>query len=214
MKKIDEINKISDVTREVLLTLAVAHLGGQKKKIYTEDIVMQVFTWNPTDYSWKLKKYKKFPDKYICFNQLHKARSMNLISGAMSADLHKDGWMLTNKGLELYNNLKHLFKNKPHASKLGIQEIYNLKKQIKQKKLYKSFIKEKKIEISPYELSEFLDCTPDNIKIIRRNFFKLYLKINSLEDNKIINFFQYLINYFPSILNEEEFQNDQKNITN
>ena len=32
MKKIDEINKISDVTREVLLTLAVAHLGGQKKK--------------------------------------------------------------------------------------------------------------------------------------------------------------------------------------
>lgn len=208
---LSKIRKLSDLSKDFLLTLAIGYLGGVKKKVYTEEITMKAFEWNPVEFSWSIEKFQKFPDKEAARRPLLNARDKyELISGAYARDLLKDGWRLTKKGVQLYEKLSYLLNSKPHQSKLSKKEIGLLKKQIKQKKLYRNFLNNSVSEITTYDLAEFLESTPDNIFSLRRNFFSMYADIEYLEDNKIEEFFLNLISKFPEILNEKDFIQDQK----
>ena len=208
---VSKIKKLSDLSKDFLLTLAIGYLGGIKKKVYTEEITMKAFEWNPIEFSWSIEKFQKFPEKEAARRPLLNARDKyELISGAYARDLLKDGWRLTKKGVQLYEKLSYLLDSKPHQSKLSKKEISLLKKQIKQKKLYKNFLINSEIAITTYDLAEFLEATPDNIYSLRRNFFSMYRDIEYLEDNQVDEFFLQLINKFPEILNEKDFIQDQK----
>lgn len=208
---VSKIKKLSDLSKDFLLTLAIGYLGGVKKKVYTEEITMKAYEWNPVEFSWSIAKFQKFPDKEAARRPLLNARDKyELISGAYARDLLKDGWRLTKKGVQLYEKLSYLLDSKPHQSKLSKKEISLLKKQIKQKKLYKNFLNNSETEITAYDLAEFLESTPDNIYSLRRNFFSMYTDIEYLDEKKIEEFFLHLMNKFPEILNEKDFIQDQK----
>ena len=69
-----KIDNISDLSKDLLLTLAVGYLGGVKKKIFTEDITVKAFEWNKNEFCWSLDKYKKYPDKEAARRPLLNAR--------------------------------------------------------------------------------------------------------------------------------------------
>ena len=208
---ISRAKNLTDLSKDVLLTLAVGYLGGLKKKIYTEEITVKAFEWNPLEFSWSISKYKKYPDKEAARRPLLNARDKyGFISGAYARDLLKDGWKLTRKGLKLYESLSHLIDTRPHSSKLSKKETSLLKKRIKQKKLFKDFNKNPEIDINSYQLAEFLDSTPDNIYSLRRNFYDLYTDIEFIEDKNIEVFFKKLKDEFKDILDEKQFIQDQK----
>ena len=198
-----KVNSLTDLSKDILLTVAVGYLGGVKKKIYTEEITIKAFEWNPLEFSWSIEKFKKFPDKEAARRPLLNAR-------AYARDLLKDGWRLTRKGLKVYESLSHLIDKRPHSSKLSKKETGLLKKRIKQKKLFKDFHKDNSLEINTYQLAEFLDSTPDNIHSLRRNFYDLYTDIEFINDENIENFFNKLKFSFKEILDEKKFLQDQK----
>jgi hypothetical protein len=95
------VKKFTDLNKEYLLTLAVGCLGGMRKKVYTEEIIVKALEWNPKEFSWSLEKYRKFPDKEAARGPLFNARDdFKLVTGAYSRDLTKDGWRLTKKGFQ------------------------------------------------------------------------------------------------------------------
>jgi len=206
-----DVKKFTDLNKEYLLTLAVGFLGGIKKKVYTEEITVKALEWNPKEFSWSLEKYKKFPDKEAARRPLFNARDdFKLVTGAYSRDLSKDGWRLTKKGLQVFEELSHLLGSRPNLSKLTKKEIASLNKLIKGKKLFKDFLKNPYLETNTYELAEFLNSTPDNIFSIRRNFFQMCNEIEFLHNKEINLFFEFLKNKFSDLLDETKYIQDQK----
>ena len=53
----------TELSKELILVLALGHLGGLKEQVYTEEITAKAFEWSPKEFSWSLSKFAKFPDK-------------------------------------------------------------------------------------------------------------------------------------------------------
>jgi len=217
LKKVTD-NKFKDkteLTKELILILALGHLGGVKSQIYTEEITAQAFEWSPKEFSWSLDKFSKFPDKESARRPLLNARDKyKLISGSYARDLSSDGWRLTSNGVKVFNKLTYLLKTKSHKSKLSKSEIALLNKQIKNKILFKKYQKNKnlngELKFDIFELAEFLDCSPDKYEQIRRKFFKQNAQVQFLPNKEMVNFYDLLIEKFKNVLNYELFLNEQK----
>lgn len=205
----------SELTKELILILALGDLGGVKNQIYTEEITARAFGWSPKEFSWSLDKFSKFPDKESARRPLLNARDKyKLISGSYARDLSSDGWRLTANGVKVFNKLTYLLKTKSHKSKLSKSEIALLNKQIKNKPLFKKYQKNRhlngELKFDIFELAEFLDCSPDKYEQIRRKFFKQNAQVQFLPNQEMVSFYQLLIEKFKSVLNYELFLNEQK----
>ena len=205
----------SELTKELILILALGDLGGVKNQIYTEEITARAFGWSPKEFSWSLDKFSKFPDKESARRPLLNARDKyKLISGSYARDLSSDGWRLTANGVKVFNKLTYLLKTKSHKSKLSKSEIALLNKQIKNKPLFKKYQKNRhlngELKFDIFELAEFLDCSPDKYEQIRRKFFKQNAQVQFLPNQEMVSFYELLIEKFKSVLNYELFLNEQK----
>lgn len=217
LKKVSEtkFNNKTELTKELILILALGHLGGLKNQIYTEEITAKAFEWSPKEFSWSLDKFSKFPDKESARRPLLNARDKyKLISGSYARDLSSDGWRLTSNGVKIYKKIEYLLNIKSHKSKLSKSEIALLNKQIKNKSLFKKYQKNKnlngELKLDVFELAEFLDCSPDKYEQIRRKFFKQNAQVQFLPNKEIISFYDLLLNKFEQVLNYELFLNEQK----
>ena len=205
----------TELSKELILVLALGHLGGLKEQVYTEEITAKAFEWSPKEFSWSLSKFAKFPDKESARRPLLNARDKyKLISGSYARDLSYDGWRLTSNGVKLFNEIKYLLSKKSHKSKLSKSEIALLNKQIKNKDMFKKFRKNKdlngELKFDVYELAEFLDCSPDKYEQMRRKFFKQNAQVQELPNQEMISFYNLLSEKFNNILNYELFLNEQK----
>ena len=109
----------SELTKELILILALGDLGGVKNQIYTEEITARASGWSPKEFSWSLDKFSKFPDKESARRPLLNARDKyKLISGSYARDLSSDGWRLTANGVKVFNNLSYLVKTKYQKARL------------------------------------------------------------------------------------------------
>ena len=217
IKKVSEtkFNNKTELTKELILILALGHLGGVKNQIYTEEITAKAFEWSPKEFSWSLDKFSKFPDKESARRPLLNARDKyKLISGSYARDLSSDGWRLTSNGVKVYKKLEYLLDVKSHKSKLSKSEISLLNKQIKNKPLFKKYQKNKnlngELKFDIFELAEYLDCSPDKYEQIRRKFFKQNAQVQFLPNEDIVSFYELLTNKFQNVLNYELFLNEQK----
>ena len=63
-KKIESKKFLSkdELTKELILVLALGHLGGLKDQIYTEEITAKAFEWSPKEFAWSLEKFSKFSE--------------------------------------------------------------------------------------------------------------------------------------------------------
>ena len=79
-------------------------IGGLQKNLDTEDIALKAFKISPQSFSWK--KYRDYIDLNIVKVNLYLAKKKFFISGN-----EKDGWMLTDKGLDIINASKNKSQN-------------------------------------------------------------------------------------------------------
>ena len=128
-----------------------------------------------------------------------------MIVGSYSYDLFKDGWKLTEKGIDKANELKHLLKLK--KTKITLQPID--KKRIKiftKNSYYKKFQKNKKLEIISFELADMLGSAAGNPNNIRSKFYELK-NLVLMGDNEILKeFLNYLESKFPDLLSIDQYQ--------
>ena len=81
--------------------MACYALGGSKNSIHSEDIMNKAFLWNKEKFGWRKQIYKNYPNTLPLSQGLFKARRDGLLEGTYDQQfLSKDGWRLTDKGLE------------------------------------------------------------------------------------------------------------------
>ena len=89
--------------------MACYALGGSKNSIHTEDIMNQAFLWNRDKFGWRKQKYKNYPNTLPLSQGLFRARTYGFLKGTYDQQyLSKDGWTLTDKGLEKAESLSSL----------------------------------------------------------------------------------------------------------
>ena len=122
-----EYNSIDKLDQKLIILISCFSLGAAKQTIHTEDIAHKAFLLKKTDFSWQIEKYQKYPDLTKVRKALDRAKDLGWIIGSYSYDLYKDGWKMTNIGIEKVDEIKHLLKLK--KTKTTLQSIE--KKKIK-----------------------------------------------------------------------------------
>ena len=130
---------IAHKERHIILLMACYALGGSKNSIHTEDIMNQAFLWNRDKFGWRKNKYKNYPNTLPLSQGLFRARTYGFLKGTYDQQfLSKDGWTLTDKGLEKAESLSSLINVK--TSKKTLSQF--------QRKVLSEFKKHKNFELN------------------------------------------------------------------
>ncbi len=202
--------KFSKLNKSEIVLISLYQLGGAKKKIYSEEIAYRAFRIKIEDFSWKMEKFKKYPDLEPARKALFKLRTEKKVIGAYATDLNKDGWILTEKGLEECLNKKDFLdikKNKSRPQQFDKSKVIS----IKRSEYYKSYISKKDNlgDYDIYHVADFLKIRADNIPNLREIFFKTKT-VSKLVDSKIYKFLEYVQSKNLEILDEKKLLIDAK----
>ena len=91
------------VNNSLLVTIAVAELGGENRFIHPEDIALRVDRLAPGKFRWK--KYKDFVDIHLVKKALQDSKRKTGDEGEMLLGDNTKGWMLTPAGLNWYKQI-------------------------------------------------------------------------------------------------------------
>jgi hypothetical protein len=213
--KKNKINKIdmvvkdkSELDLELLVLLALGYLEGNIKKVYTEEIAVQLWKWNPKDCGFKLEKYSgKYPDKEKPRRGLMKLRSYEWAIGSSNERIVKDGWQLTTEGIEYYEKIKHMHDDKKINTDFSKKELSLVKKKIGDSKLYKKYIHsqehDKKLNMNQYDLEEFFRTPFELKKEMRKRFFEYHLSSEHTDMKEYTKFLECIKNEFEDIFDKK-----------
>ncbi len=94
---------MSDLTNIDVVVYVLAMLNGATRTVHSEDIAATSHKLTPSRFSWKLRQYVQWPDKYIVKTALEDAKKEefgSLVEGSYALEISKDGWRLTVQGVE------------------------------------------------------------------------------------------------------------------
>ena len=204
--------KFSKLNKYQIVLISLYQLGGAKKKVYSEEIAYKSYRIKIEYFSWRMDKFKKYPDIEPARKALFKLRSEKKVVGAYAQDLNKDGWILTETGVEecltKYNDFLDIKKNKSRPQQIDKSNIISIKKS----SYYRAFAnKNDQIynEFDIYHVADFLKIRADNIPNLREKFFQLKT-VAKLVDPKVYEFFEFVEKNNSSILDENKLQEDIK----
>ena len=134
-----------------MVVYALYLLGGDSKRIHTEDIALKCYELFPHSFSWS--KYKDFPDKDIVrvaltdarkerFGPLAEGRSGQKtgLTGKTSRRPVEDGWMLTPIGVDWIRKNLAKFEMGAKQTKDHRQQLLRQLKLIREHRLFSSYI--------------------------------------------------------------------------
>ncbi len=202
--------KYSNLYKWEIVLISLYQLGGSKSKIHTEEIAFKAFRINSEEFSWTMKKFSKYPDLEPTRKALFKLRTEKKVIGAYATELNKDGWILTEAGMEDCLKRKDILdikKNKSNPQQFDKSKVIS----IKRSDYYKSYINKKddlnKFDI--YHVADFLKIRADNIPNLREVFFKTKT-ISKIVDEKIYKFLDYIQTNNKEIFDEKKLLNESK----
>lgn len=217
-KMVSNLNnkKYTNLTKKEIVLISLYQRGGNKKKIHSEEIGYKAFQINRELFSWKLKKFKNYPNLDITYKTLSHLKEDNNVYGGRHDDSNKDGWMLTDKGLMFCKNELSEFidikKNKSNPQQREKGYLNSIKKS--------SFYKEWKSghknleERNIYDVADLLKVLTSNTPRLVEKFFETKTLAIEINEN-VYDFLRYLENKHKDIFNEErkkEALNKSKNI--
>ena len=190
--------------------LACYILGGSKKNIYTEDIAFKSNELNHIKFGWSLDKYKKYPDKEKTRRPLFMAREEGLVTGAYAADLSRDGWKLTGRGIKKSQELEYLLNIKYKKSNPQPADKKELSI-VKRNKYFKEYMSTSRLSdnFDMYNLADLLQVSSSNQVNIRIKFFNLR-NIAQMVDETIFKFLEEIRSSFQDVLDEKKLVEQQK----
>lgn len=150
---------------------ALLHLGGDQRKVHTEDVAFEAFKLAPERFGWLLQKYqeKGFPDKELVRTALRHAkerpeRPLRGRSGIDASGKNTDGWMFTPAGVVwIRENLPRIEEAlgiaRPRAKPLDAARLI---KRVKDEPLFRRFTCGQKLgEADRYAFTDMLNSSPD-----------------------------------------------------
>ncbi|MDI6734687.1 MAG: hypothetical protein QME42_00580 [bacterium] len=211
MKTVKNSKELSNVD---IVVYVIFKLGGWEKKIHTEDIAMECFKLSNERFSWRLPKYREYPDKEIVrvtLKNLKNAKDPKYgqfitgRAGVESSGKEVDGWMLTPKGTKWitrnYRRIEDALKipnkdlRRPHIQRI-IQKF-------EREKCYQKYLQEGSVKnISQYEFTDMLLCRPDAYpETIRKKFDQLKTQAEITQKKSIISFLDACEEAFKDLMN-------------
>jgi hypothetical protein len=203
-------NKYSSLFKWEIVLICLYQLGGTKKKIHTEEIAFKAFRIKAEDFSWTMNKFSKYPDLEPTRKALFKLRTEKKVIGAYATELNKDGWILTESGLEECLKRKDFLdikKNKSNPQQFDKSKVIS----IKRSDYYKSFIgkKDDLNQFDIYHVADFLKIRADNIPNLREVFFKTKTMAKIIDHN-IYSFLEFIQSINNDIFDEQKLLNESK----
>lgn len=202
--------KFSNLYKWEIVLISLYQLGGTKSKVHTEEIAFKAFRIKSEEFSWTMKKFSKYPDLEPTRKALFKLRTEKKVIGAYATELNKDGWILTEAGVEECLKRKEFLeikKNKSNPQQFDKSKVIS----IKRSDYFKSFINNKD-DLSHYDIyhvADFLKIRADNIPNLREVFFKTKT-LAKIVDNKIFSFLEYIQSKEKEIFDEKQLLLDSK----
>ena len=176
-------DSIAHKERHIILLMACYALGGSKNSIHSEDIMNKAFQWNKEKFGWRKQTYKNYPNTLPLSQGLFKARKDGLLKGTYDQQfLSKDGWTLTDKGLEKAESLSSLVNIK--TSKKTLSQFQ--RKVLSEFKKHKNFeLKDKDFTI--YHLADALNISVNNLPLLNSTIIKIYRWAKISDDQKVLD---------------------------
>ncbi|MBL61140.1 MAG: hypothetical protein CMI85_03320 [Candidatus Pelagibacter sp.] len=174
---------IAHKQRHIILLMACYALGGSKNSIHTEDIMNQAFLWNRDKFGWRKQKYKNYPNTLPLSQGLFRARTYGFLKGTYDQQyLSKDGWTLTDKGLEKAESLSSLINVK--TSKKTLSQF--------QRKVLSEFRKHENFELDDkeftiYHLADVLNISVNNLPLLNSTIIKIFRWAKISDDKEVLN---------------------------
>ena len=175
-------DSIAHKERHLILLMACYVLGGSKNTIHTEDIMNQAFLWNTDKFGWRKKKYKNYPNTLPLSQGLFRARTLGFLKGTYDQQyLSKDGWTLTDKGLEKADSLSSLVNVK--TSKKTLSQFQ--KKILSEFRKHENFHLEGK-DFTIYHLADILNISVNNSPLMNSSLIKIYRWAKISDDKDVL----------------------------
>lgn len=166
-----------------------------EQKIHTEKLSFECFGLAKKRFSWRLPEYAKFPDKELVRFALKDATGQQLIQGRAGAEASGkdlDGWMFTPIGAKwILENVNRIEKElKVTGAGTRRPDAVRIKRRYYQDPAFKKFLAGGNLNnVSQYEFTDMLNCTPDaNRATIRKKFDRLKTQSIIVDDIQIQEF--------------------------
>jgi len=174
-------NSVKHENAYIILLMACYALGGSKNNIHTEDIMNKAFKWNKERFGWKKKSYLNYPDTLPLSQGLFDARKYGYLKGKYDRNyLSKDGWTLTDKGLEKAESLSSLIDVK--TSKKTLSQFQ--RKILSEFRRHEHFKLNKK-DFTIYHLADALNISVNNLPLLNSTIVKIY-RWSKISDDKTV----------------------------
>lgn len=204
---------VSTLSNVDIVVYSLDQLGGLEQRIHTEKIAIKCFELAKKRFGWRLPEYRKFPDKEpvrIALYDAAKEKHGGLVegrSGVESSGKDLDGWVLTPAGAQWIAKNRERIEKELNLTGAGTNrpDTLRLKRRFYQDSAFKKFSGSQSLsDVSPYEFTDMLNCTPDASRVtIQKRFGRLKAQAITLDDENIANFIRACEERFKSLLADD-----------
>jgi len=197
--------KYAKLTKREIVLISLYQCGGNKKKVHTEEVSHKAFQINRDLFSWKLKKFKNFPDISQSYKALTHLNEEKKVYGSKHEDPNKDGWILTEPGLVFCKNdlseYIDIKKNKNNPQQHEKSYLISINKS----DYFKEWVanKDEKLkERTIYDVADLLKVLTSNTPRLIEKFYETKVFANELNE-KVHQFLDFIENKHTDLFNEE-----------
>ena len=196
--------KYTKLTKKEIVLISLYQRGGNKKKVHTEEVSYRAFQINREMFSWRLKKFKNFPNIEPIYKTLTHLAEERKVYGGKHEDTNKDGWILTESGLKFCNedltDFVDIKKNKSNFQ----QHEKSFVLSIKRSEYFKAWKKNNNIDSKTiYDVADFLKVLTSNTPRLVEKFYETKTKAYEI-DEKVYDFLNFIEEKHGDLFNEKK----------
>jgi hypothetical protein len=188
----------TSLTNVEVLTYVVADLGGLEAPVHLEHVAARAFELMPGAFRWDLDEFSSLIDKDKVRASLtdaekqshgHLVRSVGVTKQGQSKKT--DYWRLTTAGSEWVTTHGARVADALDAPRLGLKKgrARDLRKRVQNSALYEQFARKGRVEYSPFDFADLLECSPDaSNRVVAERFDALRSQVHLLGDDELEGF--------------------------
>ena len=196
--------KYSKLNKRQIVLISLYQRGGNKKEVHTEEVAYRAFQINRDEFSWRLEKFKKYPNLQTTIRELSALKTENKVIGKLDSNKNKDGWILTENGLAICNeSLKEYLGIKKNKS-MPQQYEKSFVISIKRSNYFKFWKKKNITELEKqdiYDVAEFLKVLTSNTPRLIEKFYETKLSSKEIDEN-VYQFLTFIEDKHNDLFNE------------
>lgn len=201
---------VNDISNMDIAMMALYILGGVKRGIHLEEIVVKCHEMAPGRFAFELRKYKQFPDKSAVIYALGDARKEKagvLVKNSGSRGTGGGKFQLTENGVRWVKRNEDRVNRglKIPSSVAPKQEVRRILRSVKSEIAFKRFLRDEMAKLSLYDLVDFLGCSFETSpSAVRMKFSEMKAKAELVDDADIFDFLRACEKRFPKFLHVEQ----------